>query len=430
MKIVYLVTSSGGSFYCTNCYRDMLFFKAIKKYGNAEVEALPLYLPPEKIYVENGFSTDVFFGAVSLFIREKIPALEKMPTFLEKIFDSPPLLNIAAKSASSTRTSGLEEMTLSLIDSSSRKHIKELENLVKYLRESAKPDIIHLSNSLIIGLAKQIKDYLDVKIVCSLQNEDDWINEMKEPYQSKAWKMIGKESVNVDAFISPSKYFRDFIVSKTGISSDKIKIVPTGIEPETAVIPAAKKAVEPAIGFLSRVSYNNGFDKLVDAFIKIKDSGDFENLNLHVCGGYTADDKPFIKEQIKKINDSGFKNSVRIFQEFQGKGKTEFLESVCLISVPVRKPDAYGLYVLEANAAGVPVVEPSTGSFPEIIEATDGGILYEPDTVDALTENILNLLRNSDILKETGLRGRKNVLTKLTTVQTANALMQVYSNLL
>ncbi|MBP8958962.1 MAG: glycosyltransferase family 4 protein [Bacteroidales bacterium] len=428
MKIVYLVTSSGGSFYCTNCYRDMLFLKAIKKYSNADAETVSLYLPPEKIYVENGFGTDVFFGAVSLYIREKIPALEKMPTFLEKIFDSPPMLNIAAKSASSTRTNGLEEMTLGMIDSSSRKHIRELENLVKYLQESVKPDIIHLSNSLIIGLAKQIKDYLDVKIVCSLQNEDDWINEMKEPYQSKAWEMIGKESVNVDAFISPSKYFSDFIVSKTNINRDKIKIVPIGIESET-VFPGTEKVIKPAIGFLSRVSYNNGFDKLVDAFIKIRKSGDFENLNLHICGGYTGDDKPFIKKQIKKINGSGYKNSVRIFQEFQGKGKREFLESVCLISVPVRKPDAYGLYVLEANAAGVPVVQPSTGSFPEILEATEGGILYEPDTVEYLTENILNLLRNSDILKELGLRGKKNVLTKLSTEQMAKALMEVYTNL-
>jgi len=53
-----------------------------------------------------------------------------------------------------------------------------------------------------------------------------------------------------------------------------------------------------------------------------------------------------------------------------------------VLSVPVRKHDGYGLYLLESNMAGVPSVQPATGAFPEIIEITGGGITYSPDTVE------------------------------------------------
>lgn len=433
MKIVYLVTGSGGTFYCTNCYRDMLFFRAVRQYGNAdaeaeaEAEAVPLYLPPEKIYADSGFGTDVFFGAVSLFIREKIHALENMPAFLEKILDSPPLLKIAAKSAGSTRSSGLEEMTLSMIDSSSGKHRRELERLALHLKE-IKADIIHLSNALIIGLAKQLRDLAGVKVVCSLQNEDDWINEMAEPYQSKAWELIGRESENVDAFIAPGTYFRDFIVEKTGIDREKIYIVQPGIEP---VVPSYdfKNTGRFAIGFLSRVSYNNGFDKLIDAFIMIKEEKEFENVALHVCGGYTGDDKPFIKKQINKINNSGLMEYVRFFPGFHDQDKAGFLGSINLLSVPVRKPDGYGLYIAEANSAGIPVIQPSTGAFPEILMTTGGGILYEPDTVEELAACLKTMIRDKQKTKLLGETGMINVNEKMTVKKMAEGLMQVYHRL-
>ncbi len=230
MKIVYLIAGSGGSFYCGNCYRDMIYLRAIRKVQGIKATAIPLYLPPEETYVESGLDNNVFFGAISMYLREKVPFLKNMPVFLDKIFDSAPMLRMAAKRAGTTRTEGLEDMTLNMISSNHTSREKEVGRLVKHMISTGKPDIIHLSNALIIGLAKQLKNLTDVKVVCSLQNEDDWINDMAEPFQSLAWKMIAEESVNIDAFISPSKYYRDFFVSKTGIPAEKITVIPSGIE--------------------------------------------------------------------------------------------------------------------------------------------------------------------------------------------------------
>lgn len=428
MKIAFLVTGSGGSFYCSNCYRDMLYFKAVKIAQGITASAIPLYLPPEKMYSESGFDSNVFFGAISLYIRERVHFLEEMPTFMDKIFDSPPLLKIAAKRAGTTRTEGMEDITLNMIDGGHASREKEVERLVKYLVSTGKPDVIHLSNALIIGLARQIKKLLDVKIVCSLQNEDDWINDMAEPFQSQAWKMIADESVNIDAFVTPSLYFKQFFMEKTRLPGDNIHLVPMGIDLQTAS-ESIKTNPEPAIGFFARVNYHNGFDKMADAFIAIKKEKEFSNLTLHVCGGYTSDDKPFISEQIRKIKENGFKSSVKIYPEFIGNSKQDFLNSIDILSVPVRKYDAYGLYILESNAAGIPVVEPATGAFPEILGMTGGGILYSPDSVEELILNLKMLLRDPSRLKELGRQGKNAVREKLSFEKMSSGLKNIYENI-
>jgi glycosyltransferase involved in cell wall biosynthesis len=424
MKIVYLITGSGGSFYCGNCYRDMIFVRAIRKVPGIKASAIPLYLPPDNSTVASGLDKNVFFGAISMYVREKIPFFRNMPAFMDKILDSSSMLRMAARQAGTTNTAGLEEMTLHMIegDNAFRKH--EVDRLVKYLEKDGKPDIIHLSNALILGLARQLKKRMKVKVVCSLLNEDDWIEEMAEPYRSKAWEMIGIESQHVDSFVTPSVYYRDLFIKKTGIAGSNISVVPLGYEPEETAS-ATRISDFPVIGFFSRINHMNGFDKIADAFISMKSDG-YPGLSLHVCGGYTGSDRHFVSEQMKKIRDHGFERSVRIYEGFEGDMKLEFFNNVDLISVPVRKYDGYGLYLLEANAAGIPVVQPATGAFPEIIEATGGGTTYSPDSIDELIKSLSLLLDNHSLREYLGKKGMEGVKSKLSLGKMSERLSDVY----
>ena len=428
MKIVYLITGSGGSFYCGNCYRDMIYLRAIRKVPGTLASAIPLYLPPDNTTKETGLDKNVFFGAISMYLREKVPFLKNMPVYMDKIFDSAPMLRMAAKRAGTTRTEGLEDMTLNMIKGENAFPDKELQRLVDYLTKDGKPDIIHLSNALIIGLSRRLKKKLDVKIVCSLLNEDDWIDEMAEPYQSQAWKLIAKEARNVDVFLTPSNYYKQLFISKTGISGENFNVVPLGFD-SAELLQIDKKSNWPAIGYFCRINSQNGFDKLVDAFIELHTEKELPGLTLHVSGGYTGDDKPFISEQIRKIKANGLKSFVRIYPEFQGDSKREFFSNIDILSVPVRKHDGYGLYLLESNMAGVPAVQPATGAFPEIIEITGGGITYSPDTVAGLSSSLLKLLKDKELILKLGKEGNENVLAELSLEKMSQGLSKVYKSL-
>ena len=100
------------------------------------------------------------------------------------------------------------------------------------------------------------------------------------------------------------------------------------------------------------------------------------------------------------------------------------------MSVPVRKYDAYGLYILEANSVGVPVVQPATGAFPEIIENTGGGIIYLPDNTDELASGLVKLLNDISLRKSLGETGKKNVREKLTLEKMSVGLSEVYNKVL
>ncbi len=428
MKIVYLITGSGGSFYCGNCYRDMLFVRAIRKVPGITAEAVPLYLPPDRKSTGNELDNRVFFGAISMYMREKVPFLSKMPGWLDKVFDTGPMLKLASRFSGTTRTEGLEELTLNMIEGDNAFRQYEVNRLVNYLTRDGKPDIIHLSNALIIGLARQLKRRLDVRIVCSLLNEDDWIEEMAEPFRSKAWRMIAAEAGYIDKFITPSNYYKDFFIQKTGLKGSNISIVPLGFH---AGCSAGKQENphSPSIGYLCRVNSMNGFDKIVDAFLDLKKQDRFRNLSLHVCGGYTGDDKQFIREQIRKIREHGHSADVKIYPEFQDEAKREFFRNIDIMSVPVRKHDGYGLYILEANCAGVPVVQPATGAFPEIIGNTGGGIVYSPDTVTELSSNLGRLLHDSDLRIRLGSQGISGVAGNLSLEKMSVNLSEIYLNM-
>ena len=429
MKVVYLITGSGGSFYCGNCYRDMIYLRAIRKVPGTEASAIPLYLPPDVSVHEKGLDPNVFFGAISLYMREKVPFMRNMPSFVEKILDSQPLLKMAAKRAGTTRTEGLEQMTLDMITGEKAFPEKELLRLVDHFSLDGKPDIIHLSNALVIGLARQIKKKMDVKVVCSLLNEDDWINEMAEPWQSQAWQLIAREAEHVDAFLTPSNYYSGFFRSKTGLDGSNFYVVPMGLD-VSFPMNIKKKNNWPAIGYFCRISSHNGFDKLVDAFIKLSSENRLPGLTLHVSGGFTGDDKPFISKQIKKIKLAGHKNSVRIYPEFIGSSKDDFFGNIDVMCVPVRKYDGYGLYILEANAAGVPVVQPATGAFPEIIDMTGGGVIYSRDDAEGLAEALEKLLTDRELLSALGSKGKEMVSRKLSLEAMSLGLSEVYNTLI
>jgi glycosyltransferase involved in cell wall biosynthesis len=101
--------------------------------------------------------------------------------------------------------------------------------------------------------------------------------------------------------------------------------------------------------------------------------------------------------------------------EFQYRGaldrteKIAYLESLDVLSTPTVYADPKGLFVLEAMAAGVPVVEPRHGAFPEMIRKTGGGILVEPENPQSLADGLLTVLRDRELRSDLACRAYSGV---------------------
>jgi glycosyltransferase involved in cell wall biosynthesis len=115
--------------------------------------------------------------------------------------------------------------------------------------------------------------------------------------------------------------------------------------------------------------------------------------------------------------------------EVDREGKLSFLNNLSVFSVPGPYPDPKGLFLLEAMAAGIPVVQPRSGAFTEIVETTGGGILVEPDNPESLAEGIWELWRDPARRRELGSRGYEGVRTHYSSTRMSARALEVYQSL-
>jgi len=212
MKIIHLIPSSGGSFYCQNCLRDDILVKRLRQQGH-DVVVVPMYLPLTDDDEKPFGDTPIFYGAVNVYLKQKFPLLRRAPRWVDRLLDAPTLLSLAAKRAGSTRATGLEDMTMSMLRGEEGNQARQLEELVAWLQHEGRPDIIHLSNALLLGLARRIKQELAVPVVCSLQDEDTWLDAMDPALAAPIWQAMADRAVDVDMFVAVSNYYGDGCIS-------------------------------------------------------------------------------------------------------------------------------------------------------------------------------------------------------------------------
>ncbi len=428
MKIVNIVPGFGGTFYCGNCLRDSAYVNSLRELGHDAI-TLPMYLP----LTMNGEATNenlpVFYGAVNIYLKQQFPLLRHMPGWMENFFDSKPMLKFAAKKSGSTRAEGLEELTESMLLGQKGHQNHELGRLVDFLKHHEKPDVVHFSNALLLGMASRIKEEVKAGIVCSLQDEDVWVDAMAPAWRDKIWKLMSEKSRDVDAFISVSSYFAGIMKDKLTIPDSKMNVVHIGIKPENYTFTEPADAPQ-AIGYLSRICEENGFEILVDAFILLKADQRFRNLKLRVTGGMTGDDEAFLQRQFKKMESNNILQDVDLLKNFTGNTLHGFFESISVLSVPVLHGEAFGLYQIEALASGVPLVQPDLGAFPEIIHATGGGIVYRPNTAESLASSLAELLSDPVKLDLLSKAGRKSVEDYFNCRSLTKEMLKVYDHVL
>ncbi len=428
MRVVHITPGTGDSFYCENCVRDAALVTAMRSLGH-DVLIIPMYLPISSDRNQVLDNTPIFFGGINVYLQQKSAFFRKTPRWLDRIFDSPKLLGWLARKSKITSASDLAETTISMLRGEHGRQVKELNRLIEWLdSQDNRPDIVCLSNILLTGLAGSIKKRLGTPIVCLLQDEDVFLDGLASPYAKKAWQMLAERSRDVDAFIAVSKYFAAVMQQRLGLSADRVHVVYTGISLDGYESRQAGPKI-PTIGYLSRMCPDKGLDTLVDAFVILKSNESLKKARLRIAGGKIRHDETFINRIRKKLASCGFIDDVQFLPAFDRDTKLAFFQSLSLLSVPEKRPIAYGLYVLEALAAGVPVVQPKSGAFGELLDMTGGGVLFEPNSAVALAAAMQPLLLDPNHARQLGKQGREQVLQKFNVKQTATELMRIYKKI-
>lgn len=402
--------------YCGGCFRDNALVAALRRKGHQTL-MVPLYLPLTLDEPDQSAGTPTFFGGISVYLEQQSAFFRHAPRWLHRLLSHPALLKWASGRAAKTRPSDVGELTLSMIRGEEGNQARELEELLSWLSTQPKPDVICLSNALLVGMARRLKDGLKAPIACMLSGEDTFLDGLTDDIRERTWSTLAERCRDVDVFIAPSRYFAELMTRRLSLRPEQVRVVHNGINLDGYSSPdrvAQRGTQPPVLGYFARMCPEKGLDRLVDAFLLLAKRSVGRELELHVGGGCGPGDQAFVAEQRRKLAQAGLEERTKFFPNVDHAGKIAFFERLTVFSVPAPYNEAFGLYLIEALAAGIPLVQPRHAAFPEIVEATGGGTICEPDDSEALADEIESLLANPERARALGQSGRAAVLRDFT----------------
>jgi glycosyltransferase involved in cell wall biosynthesis len=412
--------------YCGSCLRDNALASELIRKGH-DVILLPIYTPT-RTDEANVSSDKVFFGGISVYLEQYVPMFRSSPRWLDRVWDSKPMLALASKRSISTSPKMLGEMTVSMLKGEEGFQRKEIEKLTEWARHETPPDVVSLPYSLLISLAKPIKAALGRPICCTLQGEDLFLDGLQEPYRSQSLELIKENVKHVDAFISVSEFYADFVPDYLGIPPEKIHVVPLGINLQGYEMRRRDASRPFTIGFFARIAPEKGLHVLAQAYKELRTKGLIPEARLEAAGYIAPEHVGYLSDIESGLKDAGLGGEFQYHGTVDREQKINFLRSIDVLSVPATYDEPKGIFLLEAMACGVPVVQPRRGGFTEVVEKTGGGLLVEPDNVEALVEGIAKIFREPELGESLGKSGFEKVREHYNVSLMADRALEVYES--
>lgn len=424
MRIVQLIPGT-GSFYCGSCLRDNALGHALRRLGH-EVRLVPLYLPFVLEEHQPEEQAPVHLGGINMYLQHKSALAGRLPAWLRRTLDAPGLLRWVARRSNMTGAAELGELTISTLRGLEGRQAEEVRRLVEALREAPPPDCFLLSNAMLCGLVGSLAAEFRRPILCTLQGEAPFLDALPAAHREEAWGILRERVREIDRFVAVSRYCGDLMIERLGLPRERVHVVLNGIDLADFAPRFDRREDEPpTIGFLARLCRDKGLETLVEAFILLRKRAEFAGLRLRAAGVMLRGDEGFVASLRARLREARALDGVEFHPNVDRAAKIDLLRRLDVFSVPATYGESFGLFVLEALACGVPVVQPRHGAFPELLDAVGGGMLCEPDDPASLAEAIASLLRDRPRARALGEAGRERVLADFGVDRMAREVEQV-----
>src|SRR5215510_11329883 len=436
------ITAGAAGMYCGSCSRDNALAVELLARGH-EVTLVPLYTPTNPD--EPNVSRDrVLFGGISIYLQQSIALFRKTPRFLDRLWDSPAVIGAFASRSLSTDPKLLGDLMISMLEGDRGVLRKEFAKLLDWVAEEPVPDIVNLPNALLISLAGPLRKALQRPIVCTLQGEDLFLDGLVEPYRSRASDLIRRQTADVDRFIAVSDFYVPVMAKRLAVPESQIAVVPLGINmkgyqqrpPSLTNQPASFGGQGPSgglfrVGYFARIAPEKGLHALADAYIHFrKRTGGAPDIRLEAAGYLSRADTPYFENVKRRLEAAGLLSEFTYRGAVDRDGKLAFLQTLDVLSVPAPYDEPKGVFLLEAMASGVPVVQPRRGAFTEIVEKSGGGLLVHPDDPKALADGLYELWRDPQRRRELADHAFDGVRAHYSVQRSADRQLEVYEAML
>ncbi len=445
MRIAYITAGAAGM-YCGSCLHDNTLAAALIELGE-DVLLVPTYTPLRTDETDVSIGR-VFFGGINVYLQEKVPLFRHTPWWFDRLLDSPTLLERLSRRAGSVDPTQLGGMTVSMLRGEAGNQRKEVEKLVRWLLDEVKPDVVHLSNSMQIGMARMIRERGGPPVVCQLSGEDLFLEKLPPPFYEEARAHLRERAADVDAFVALNRYYADFMADYLAVDRERVHVIPHGLNlkghavrkppaepgatlPIVSQPPALPGVCAPKIiGYFARICEDKGLHILVEACELLAQRSDLPPFELRAAGYLGDGDRSYLEKLESRAAAGPLAGRFRYMGELDRRQKIAFLQSLDIFSTPTVYRESKGIPALEAMANGVPVVLPDHGSFSEMVADTGGGLLHRAQDASHLAEKLAELLNDPVRAMELGLAGQQAVYDRYHAESMARQTRELYQSLL
>jgi glycosyltransferase involved in cell wall biosynthesis len=347
------------------------------------------------------------------------------PRLVDRLWDAPPVIEAFAGRSVSNDPKLLGSLTVSTLSGQSGVLKREFDKLMEWARDQPVPDIVNLPNSLLISMARPLRDAFKRPVCCTLQGEELFLEALESPHHDQALALIRQQVPDVDRFVAVSDYAARFMSDYLKIPARQMSVVSLGINLQ-GYRPHRPSTDSFVVGYLARVAPEKGLHVLADAFVRLARRTADPSLRLEAAGYLSPGHRRYFDDVRRRLAGEGLADRFVYHGELEREKKLDFLSRLDVMSVPATYDEPKGLSVLEAMAGGVPVVQPRRGSFVEMVERTGGGTLVEPDDPEALTDGLHELWRDRARCQALGRQGADGVAAHYSIGQSARRLVDVY----
>jgi len=419
------ITAGAAGMYCGSCARDNALAVELIARGH-DVTLVPVYTPT-RTDEPNMSRRRVLFGGISVYLKQHSSFFRKTPRILDRLWDSPRVIQWFARRSISTDPRMLGDLTISMLQGERGVLHKEFEKLLDWIRDEPVPDVINLPNSLLIALAAPLRNALHRPVCCTLQGEELFLDGLIAPYREQALDLIKRQVRHVDRFIAVSDYCARYMSRFLEIPSNQIAVVPLGINMTGYEPRARESATSFCVGYFARLAPEKGLHVLADAYVRFRRQIGHASARLEVAGFLAPAHEAYLREVRRTLDQVGLGADFSYRGVLDRAAKIAFLRGLDVLSVPATYDEPKGVFLLEAMACGVPVVQPRRGAFVEIVEKTGGGLLVEPDQPDSLAEGLYTLWRDRAATASLGQRAFFGVRQHYTVAHSADRVLDVYN---
>ena len=412
--------------YCGSCLRDNALAAEMKRQGH-DVILQPIYTPT-LTDEQNVSDARVFMSGISVYLEQHSAFFRWTPWLLDRLWESRWVLDLATRRSIAVNPRLLGEMTVSMLRGEDGFQRKEIQKLSAWLSAEAPPDLVTLPNSLLSGLARPIRQATNRPVCCTLQGEDLFLSQLPEPYRTQSLELIRANVEHVDGFVAVSEFYAGSMCRYLGIPERKMQVAPLGINLEGYQPRSGPSREGFRIGYFARVAPEKGLHVLAESYVHLRRGNTPGPSTLEVAGYLAPEHRDYLRGIERTMKDAGLASEFCYRGALDRAQKLDFLRNLDVLSVPGTYDEPKGIFLLEAMASGVPVVQPRRGAFPEMLRRTGGGVLVEPDNPASLAEGILSLWNDRDHAAELGRRGAQGVGEHYNVMQMANRTLEVYRN--